>query len=67
MSAPAQPQALATPAEVAAWLQTTENALRLRRQRGTGPAFIKRGRTIRYAWRDVHSWALAGRSAGGAK
>lgn len=58
-------RSLATPAEVASWLQTTENALRLHRQRGTGPAYIKVGRSVRYAWGDVQAWALANRKGAG--
>ena len=53
---------LATPAEVAAWLCTSEAALRKQRQRGTGPAFIKVGRSVRYAWGDVQRWALERRA-----
>jgi hypothetical protein len=58
------PAPLATPEQVAAWLQKPETYLARLRSNGTGPKFIKRGRTIRYAWADVHTWANEGRSNG---
>lgn len=61
MTTPA-PQKLAQPAEVAAWLQIPEERLKKMRQRGEGPAYIKIGRSIRYAWLDVHKWADAQRA-----
>jgi hypothetical protein len=51
-------QPLATPAEVAEWLQLSQDQLAKLRSAGTGPTFIKLTRTeIRYAWLDVHKWA----------
>jgi predicted DNA-binding transcriptional regulator AlpA len=56
------PQRLATPSEVAEWLGTDEEHLSKLRRRGDGPAFIKVGRKVRYAWADVHKWADAQRT-----
>jgi predicted DNA-binding transcriptional regulator AlpA len=47
---------LATPAQLAEWLQISTDALSKLRIAGTGPKFIKIGREIRYAWADVHQW-----------
>lgn len=47
---------LATPAEVAAWLQINTGKLSKMRSAGTGPTYIKSGREVRYAWLDVHKW-----------
>lgn len=56
MSAPAH--GLATPAEVAAWLGISVEALKKRRTRGTGPRWFYVGRSVRYAWGDVQRWVL---------
>ncbi len=48
---------LATPEELAEWLQCKTSKLAKMRMLGTGPRFIKNGREIRYAWLDVHKWA----------
>lgn len=50
------PQPLATPEQVAAWLQKDPAYLAKLRKTGRGPHFIKIGRDVRYAWRDVHAW-----------
>lgn len=47
---------LATPAQVAEWLQIDTEKLSKLRISGTGPTFIKIGREVRYAWLDVHKW-----------
>ena len=39
---------LAVPAEVAAAMRSTENALAKHRSRGTGPAYIKHGQRVLY-------------------
>lgn len=55
---------LATPAEVAEWLQVDTERLRQLRKSGRGPNFIKLDRkTVRYAWADVHAWCAARRAA----
>jgi hypothetical protein len=56
VSAADKPRPLATPAEVAEWLQTSTDALSKLRIAGNGPQYIKFGREIRYAWADVHKW-----------
>lgn len=52
---------LATPEEVAEWLQVTTERLRVLRKTGRGPQYIKLGREVRYVWKDVHAWCLANR------
>lgn len=55
--------ALATPEQVAEWLQVTTDRLKAwRKKPGKGPAFVKVGGSIRYAWSDVHSWCSANRA-----
>ncbi|WP_104136594.1 AlpA family transcriptional regulator [Cryobacterium sp. Y62] len=54
---------LATPAEVAEWLQVTVDRLSKMRKAGKGPNYIKVGRTVRYAWLDVHRWCEGNRAA----
>lgn len=53
---------LATPAQVATWLNVSTHTLRRWRKNGAGPRYIREGRTIRYAWQDVHAWAAARRT-----
>ncbi len=48
-----------TTAETAEFLGITERALVRRRQRGTGPDYVRVGRLIRYAPRDVGMWVQA--------
>ncbi|WP_022868947.1 helix-turn-helix transcriptional regulator [Schaalia vaccimaxillae] len=50
-----------TSEETAAYLGMTEKALRQRRARGTGPDYIRTGRTVRYAPLDVARWLEAHR------
>jgi hypothetical protein len=48
---------LATPAQVAQYLYTTEAALAQMRYLGTGPKFIKAGgRRVLYSWDDLLVW-----------
>jgi hypothetical protein len=47
---------LATPAQVAEYLHTTEAALAQMRYRGNGPKFIKIGRRVLYNWDDLLQW-----------
>lgn len=47
---------LMTPKEVAAMLRTTEGSLATRRNRGSGPRFLRAGRRILYARADVLAW-----------
>jgi predicted DNA-binding transcriptional regulator AlpA len=57
---------LATPAEVAHVLRTTEANLAQMRYRGNGPRFVRAGRRrVLYRWADVEEWiadALRSRS-----
>lgn len=55
---PTTPQLL-TPVQLAEFLQLDPERLSEMRSRGTGPAYIKIGRDVRYAWHDVRAW-LAG-------
>ncbi|OBF95111.1 hypothetical protein A5790_01845 [Mycobacterium sp. 852002-51152_SCH6134967] len=60
---------LATAREVADYLHTTPNQLNRLRYEGTGPQYIKLGRSVRYRWEDVFAWVDANvrtTSAGGA-
>lgn len=53
---------LATPEEVAEWLQVPVDRLKRWRKERRGPAYMRVGRDVRYAWADVHRWCLASRS-----
>jgi predicted DNA-binding transcriptional regulator AlpA len=55
---------LATPEQVAEWLQIKPERLSKLRKTGRGPRAIKVGRAVRYAWPDVHAWANAQREPG---
>lgn len=46
-------QPLATPEEVAQYLQKPVRTLEQWRYRGKGPRFVKVGRDVRYRWDDV--------------
>lgn len=59
---PQPPRNLATPLQVATWLQVKPNTLRIWRQRDRGPRYIKLNGQIRYAWPDVHAWAAQHRT-----
>lgn len=50
---------LGTPRDVAAYLDVTTNRLNKLRYEGTGPTFVKIGRTVRYRWSDVDAWVTA--------
>lgn len=47
---------LLTSAELAGFLRLTTERLYELRVAGTGPAFVKIGRDVRYAWPDVRTW-----------
>lgn len=59
-----KPRPLAKPEDVAEWLQVTTERLSKLRKTNRGPRFIKVGRDVRYAWKDVHEWAAGNRAAG---
>ncbi|WP_447648084.1 helix-turn-helix transcriptional regulator [Microbacterium forte] len=50
---------LITPSELAEALGTTERTLSEWRIRGSGPAYLRIGRSVRYVPHDVDSWLLA--------
>jgi hypothetical protein len=50
------PNATATPAEVAEVLHTTTSGLAQLRYRGNGPKFIKVSKRVIYRWADVHAY-----------
>lgn len=62
MSAP-EPRrsAFATPEQLAEWLQVPVERLSKLRKTKRGPKYVKVGRSIRYAWADVHAWCAANR------
>lgn len=47
---------LATPGEVARYLQKPEKTLAEWRSRGIGPCYLSVGRDVRYRWSDVDEW-----------
>ncbi|MFF7313392.1 helix-turn-helix domain-containing protein [Streptomyces sp. NPDC008137] len=51
--------ALATPAEVAAYLGVPAKTLYQWKYRGTGPNVHKVGRHLRYRWSEVDAWLNA--------
>ena len=50
---PLEAQRLLSTAEAAKFLNQAENTLRIARVRGTGPAYRKFGRTVRYTVEDL--------------
>ena len=46
-------------AEAAAWLRLTKNTLEKMRVQGTGPAYRKHGRYVRYHIEDLVEWSHA--------
>lgn len=50
---------LLTPADVAEYLRVEQTTLRDWRYRGTGPAFVRTGRSIRYRPAAVEEWIKA--------
>jgi hypothetical protein len=56
-----KPQPLATPQEVATYLQKPVKTLAEWRYRGIGPAYSRSGRDVRYDWDDVLAWVAAQR------
>lgn len=63
MTVPTAPRGLATPEQVAEWLQISADHLAYLRKHRRGPKSIKVGRAVRYAWVDVHAWCTANRDA----
>lgn len=61
--APETSESLATPSQVAEFLQVSELTVKTWRYTDTGPAFLRVGRHVRYRWDDVLSW-LAERKSG---
>ena len=55
------PDQLLTSRETADRLGLAENTMARMRCHGTGPAFVKLGRAVRYRWHDVEFW-LTGRT-----
>jgi hypothetical protein len=53
------PARLMTPADLAEFLQVDTERLSEMRSRGTGPAYVKIGRDVRYAWPAVREWITA--------
>jgi excisionase family DNA binding protein len=49
-------RSLATPVEVAAFLQVPQKTLYRWRSVGEGPPALKVGRHLRYSWSDVEAW-----------
>lgn len=49
-----------TPAQAAEYLHTTEDALRIRRYRRSGPPFFKAGARVLYRADDVVAWLEEG-------
>ncbi len=56
-----KPRRMATPAEVADYLQVPVKTLYQWRYRGDGPRAFRVGRHLRYRWEDVEAW-LASRA-----
>ncbi|WP_068149100.1 helix-turn-helix domain-containing protein [Rhodococcoides corynebacterioides] len=50
---------LATAAEAATYLRSTTQKLAEHRYRGTGPRFVKHGRTVLYRWADLEAYLEA--------
>ena len=50
---------LATPEELAAYLQVPMNTVYNWRRRRTGPPGRRIGKHIRYAWADIEAWVMA--------
>lgn len=55
--------ALWTPAQTAEYLHTTEDALRVRRYRRSGPPFVKAGARVLYRADEVVTWLRRGGEA----
>jgi len=65
-------RSLAPPEEVAEYLDIPAATLKDWRHKGTGPAYTRQGRHVRYDWADVDAWVKAkhvepGKSASGGK
>lgn len=49
---------LATPQQISTYLGVPVATLTAWRYRGTGPAYVKVGRHVRYDWRDIECWQV---------
>lgn len=49
-------KSLATPADLAQFLQVQETTLANWRWRRIGPPWFKTGRHVRYSWEDIETW-----------
>lgn len=58
-SAPVTPERLATPVDVAEYLQVPVKTLAEWRSRGTGPRYSKVGHHVRYDWAHVREWVVS--------
>lgn len=59
MSTSAAPEQLATPEQLADFLQIPEKTLAEWRSQGKGPKYVKPGgRHVRYDWVDVREWVV---------
>ena len=52
----AERRPLATPVQIAEYLEIPEPTLRQWRHKGTGPQWTRVGRHVRYRWSDVEAW-----------
>lgn len=50
------PPSLWTPAQTAEYLHTTEDALKVRRYRRSGPPYLKAGARVLYRAEEVVAW-----------
>jgi hypothetical protein len=55
---------MAKPAEVAVYLQRSEQTLANWRWQGKGPRFVGKGRGVLYDWADVDEWVKSQPSGG---
>lgn len=55
-----RPRRLATPTDVAAYLQVPVKTLYTWRYHGKGPRAHRVGRHLRYRWEDVEAWLASG-------
>lgn len=54
---------LATPIQLAEYLEIPETTLKQWRHKGTGPQWTRVGRHVRYRWPDIDRW-LEGQASG---
>ena len=61
-----EPDEMLTPTELSAELKVSRRTLARWRATGTGPPFVRAGRSPRYRWADVQAWLQReGRSESG--